>query len=436
MDDTSVNEHAPHHAPPAPLVSVAPFSTTGRRLSATFQRRSRIPVPSDKPPVAWISLQGRLVNAENASSARTVGLTGEEALAWELFTPVQRFLLVAVIAVAVSESKKNKQIWNLKKSVELRDQVLSSMQQKLDDLCEQLNGTKELSTAAFNKLSNKDGELQSSEAFGAEKIKFVDCGCWHCEQHYDLFNELQGASVTRDSIGNEFIQCKNSFSNEEQEERRMSDLSDWASSVTSSAEIQLNNLVVEQDIYNLKRDCEEKDATIKDLTTLMKSSEAANYKRAAELEDIIRRKNSTISKLKKDLVVLEQKVMQLTRERRASFTAGESNGSSVLPQMRDNLIYDMDSTSSPSSSDSDSIPINNARDTPHYLPSAKNQKSAPAKVSRSRSVSPLKEVSSNRKFNAASSSSQKQLSVRGDLKKSRRRSLGGAKNASGHKRWM
>ncbi|QHN82187.1 hypothetical protein DS421_20g693560 [Arachis hypogaea] len=58
----------------------------------------------------------------------------------------KRFLLVAVIAVAVSESKKNKQIWNLKKSVELRDQELSSMQQKLDDLCEKLDSTKELST--------------------------------------------------------------------------------------------------------------------------------------------------------------------------------------------------------------------------------------------------------------------------------------------------
>ncbi|XP_016191926.1 uncharacterized protein LOC107632785 isoform X1 [Arachis ipaensis] len=51
------------------------------------------------------------------------------------------------------------------------------------------------------------------------------------------------------------------------------------------------------------------------------SPPTANYKRATELEDIIRRKNSTISKLKKDLAVLEQKVMQLTRERRASFTA-------------------------------------------------------------------------------------------------------------------
>ena len=42
--------------------------------------------------------------------------------------------------------------------------------------------------------------------------------------------------------------------------------------------LQLNALVVEQDIYNLKRDCEEKDSTIKELTTLLNSSEVANYK--------------------------------------------------------------------------------------------------------------------------------------------------------------
>jgi len=41
---------------------------------------------------------------------------------------------------------------------------------------------------------------------------------------------------------------------------------------------QLNNLAVEQDIYNLRRDCEEKDTTIKELTTLLNCSEVANYK--------------------------------------------------------------------------------------------------------------------------------------------------------------
>lgn len=59
------------------------------------------------------------------------------------------------------------------------------MQQKLDNLCEQLNSTKEHSPAAA-----KDGEMKLTETFGTEKIKFVDCGCWHCERHSGLFNEL------------------------------------------------------------------------------------------------------------------------------------------------------------------------------------------------------------------------------------------------------
>lgn len=66
-----------------------------------------------------------------------------------------------------------------------QDQVLSSMQQKLDNLCEQVNSSKENSPAAI-----KDSELKlDDEAFGTEKIKFVDCGCWHCERHSPFFNE-------------------------------------------------------------------------------------------------------------------------------------------------------------------------------------------------------------------------------------------------------
>ncbi|KAF7812181.1 inactive rhomboid protein [Senna tora] len=62
----------------------------------------------------------------------------DQALASHLFTLIQRFLIVAVIGVAVVESRKNYQICQLKKSVQLKDEVLSSMQQKLDNLCEQL----------------------------------------------------------------------------------------------------------------------------------------------------------------------------------------------------------------------------------------------------------------------------------------------------------
>ena len=60
------------------------------------------------------------MDAEEASSAKAIGLSRELGVAWELFTTAQRFLIVAVIGVAVSESKKNRIINQLKKSVELR----------------------------------------------------------------------------------------------------------------------------------------------------------------------------------------------------------------------------------------------------------------------------------------------------------------------------
>ena len=104
-----------------PLVSLTPIpSPYTRRLSSCFVEPSR-PVAAARR-LAWVSLQGRLLNADEASSARAIkgGLLPEEAVAWDLFSPVQRFLIVAVIGVAVSESKKNAQISRLRKSVQLR----------------------------------------------------------------------------------------------------------------------------------------------------------------------------------------------------------------------------------------------------------------------------------------------------------------------------
>lgn len=114
----------PSHPPP-PLVSLTPFSPSvypsPRRLSSCFSQPSR-PVSASRK-LAWVSLQGRLVGAEEASSARAMGgggLSRDEAVSWELFTPIHRILIVAVVAVAVAESKKNRQISQLRKSVELR----------------------------------------------------------------------------------------------------------------------------------------------------------------------------------------------------------------------------------------------------------------------------------------------------------------------------
>ncbi|KAK9273742.1 hypothetical protein L1049_018552 [Liquidambar formosana] len=427
------------------LVSLTPFTPSispfSRRLSSNFTQPSR-PVPAARK-LAWVSLQGRLIGAEEASSARAIGggMGPQEAVAWELFSPIHRILIVAVIAVAVAESKKNRQIRQLKKSVELRDQVLSSMQQKLDNLCEQVNNIKDQPETGANMSFMKN-------------MEFGSCGCWLCDHHRGLPNGLVGNSIVKVSRGDEMLQYKLPLTNEaEQEERRMSDLSDWASSVTSAADIQMSTLAIEQDIYNLKRECEEKDATIKELSTFLHSSDVVGSKRIAELEDIIRRKNMIITKLKKDMVVLEQKVVHLTRVRRPSYS---SSNTRQLPVMVDNVVYDMDSTTSPSSSDSDCSPENRPpaaapriQDIPvqnRDFDSRRNLKSAPAKPSsspmrptdrhvNSRPVSPLKEKSMNQRSEAVSSSRPKQLSV-DNHKKSRRRTQTESKDTAAQRRWV
>ncbi|KAG6403133.1 hypothetical protein SASPL_135350 [Salvia splendens] len=328
--------------PPA-LVSLTPFpstaSPTPRRLSSCFTLPAA-PVRS-KRRLAWVSLQGRLVGAEEASSAKTVdpngAFTAKEAAAWELFTPAQRFLTVAVVGAAASDSKKNEQIFNLKKSVQLRDQVLYSMQKKLDNLCEQLSYFKD------------QPEVEATTT--------MECGCklkhHSLTPHDSLFN-----TSAKGSNGDEEFKYKLPISNQaELDERRMSDLSDWAPSVTSSVDIELDSLSLEDGIDDLKKECEEKDATIKELSTYLRSSEVLSSKRIMELEDIIRCKNMIINKLRKDIVTLEQKVVGLTRRRRQSFPADHVQH---LPTLTDNVVYDMDSTTDPSSSDSDSIPRNRA----------------------------------------------------------------------------
>jgi hypothetical protein len=108
--------------PSSSFVTLSPFPpipspSFRRRLSSHFTPTRAI---TSSLRLAWVSLRGRLVNAEEASSANSIGLRLEDGVAWELFSPAQRFLIVAVIGVAVSESKKNGIINQLKKSVELR----------------------------------------------------------------------------------------------------------------------------------------------------------------------------------------------------------------------------------------------------------------------------------------------------------------------------
>ncbi|PWA72083.1 hypothetical protein CTI12_AA274460 [Artemisia annua] len=373
-----------------PFLSLTPFPyPSSRRLSSNFTPPTR-PVPAVRRQLAWVSLQGRIVGAEDATSAKRIGggLGSKEAVAWDMFSPMHRVLVVAVIAVASTNAKKNRVISQLKKSVEIRDQVLSEMQEKLDSLCEQVNYFKDKPD-----ISSYNFELSG-------------CGCRHCDHHQPLLKYNEEDLGAKEVGDDEMIKFE-MVNDVEQEERRMSNLSDWAPSVSSSTDVQWST-PVDQDIGKLQKECAEKDATIKELSDFFNSAESHNSKRISELEDIIRRKNMLITKLRKDMMVLEQKVIHLTRLRRPS-SSKSSSSSKKLPVMSDNLIYDMDSTTSPSD-DSDSSTkkkhraptLNNINKEELHAPSLSRQKpTAKSSEQPLQSISPLKERSLNQQANLA-----------------------------------
>ncbi|KAL0402546.1 UNVERIFIED_CONTAM: hypothetical protein Slati_4284500 [Sesamum latifolium] len=137
----------------------------------------------------------------------------------------------------------------------MQDQVLLSMQQKLDDLCEQVNYFKD-----------EPDVVTKSHVFVAEMVEY---GCNLCQHH----NLPPNASLFSTSTnGDEEFKCKMPLLAEaEPEKRGMSDLSGWA--LTSYFDIQ----------------------------------------RIAELEDIIHTNhtnNMIINKLRKDILILEQKLVR------------------------------------------------------------------------------------------------------------------------------
>lgn len=121
-------EYASSRGPGAPTparVSLAHLvSPSPRRLSGCFEEPSR-PVLKK---IAWVSLQGRLVGAEEATSAGAIGggLSADEAVAWDLFSPLHRVLVVAVVAAAAYNSKRARQIEQFQRSVELRVSACSN----------------------------------------------------------------------------------------------------------------------------------------------------------------------------------------------------------------------------------------------------------------------------------------------------------------------
>ncbi|KAL6494187.1 hypothetical protein OROGR_030987 [Orobanche gracilis] len=119
-----------------------------------------------------------------------------EAVAWELFTPIQRVLTVAVVAAAAA------------------DQVLLGMQQKLDNLHEQVNYFKD------------QPEVRTqTDVFLTKRL---ECGC-KLSHHHDQPHMIPCKGLNAEEVA----KCE-----VEPDECRMSDLSDWAPSVISSVDIQ------------------------------------------------------------------------------------------------------------------------------------------------------------------------------------------------------
>lgn len=329
------------------------------------------------------------------------------------------------------------------------------MQQKLDDLFDEMNSLQQQYVKCDSFISS---ERENIESIGSKKLGDEEgarcCVCArpetaatpHKTKDFCGMDDAKSDVVDRSSLS--LVEC---------EERRMSDLSDFCWSVVSSVDNQINgdnqlsSLAAEQELYNLQKECEEKDATIKELAAAAHSSSTADGKRIAELQDVLKRKNMVISKLKKDMSALKQMVVELTRARRTS-SVNLNPICSEQPVMSNNVLYDMSSTS-PSSSDSESPVAPREYLDEHFLVDVTpgdceskgscrvsvEETSLPAKKSSAcklRSTSPFKENRISPKVETSSVGRQKQLvSSNGDFKRIRRQSQQDSRNKA-TRRWM
>ncbi|KAH0459043.1 hypothetical protein IEQ34_011857 [Dendrobium chrysotoxum] len=458
-----------------------PPSPSPLRLLSHFAEPDR-PIISDRRQQAWVSLQSHFVGASEATSARAVckGLGAAEAVACELFTPLHHVLLVALVSISAAESRRSQRILQLQRSVDVRDEMLKNMQMKLDDLLEQMSFVKDHSPSSGCNFPFKNEQITIAKMLKKNEAKFS-----HGSSRVAHFNlddgilpichnqSIKAKDVCMTEPSKERLIEKNYVIVTEQEERRMSDLSDFwsvASSVDTQP-VQLSTLAAEQELYNLRKECEEKGDTIKELTTAAHVSNVTYSKRITELEEVIRRKNMIITKLKKDMLVLEQQVrpsitlqkynvlvklsvsgnllqiVKFTRLRRPSYRASSPSATHHLPLMTENILYDMSSTS-PSSSDCDSpqkggvnlscIPSNEI-----LLQRVEHRRLDVTKLVGS-SVSTLQQAMSPFKENCVSRKAEANASVRprkiassiSDQKKYRRRNLQEEKMMTTAKKWV
>ncbi|KAG2644257.1 hypothetical protein PVAP13_2KG298276 [Panicum virgatum] len=276
----SVGEATPPPDLPPSRVSISSPSPYSRRRCALT---SRFREPAAPRRHAWISLQGRLVGAEEASSAASAapGLPRDEAVAWELFSPLHRVLLVATVAATSSRSHAARRIEQLQRSINLRDEVLEGMQQKLDDLLVEMNYLQQQYVKCDSYISSEreKDEIICNKNIGDEDGSRCVCSRPDAAPTPQKAKDLCGMDDARSDVVD-----RSSLSFVDHEERRMSDLSDFCWSVGSSVDNHINGdnqlsfLAADQQLYNLQKECDEKDATIKELAAAAHASSTADAK--------------------------------------------------------------------------------------------------------------------------------------------------------------
>lgn len=329
--------------------------------------------------------------------------------------------------------------------------MLESMQQKLDDLLVEMSSLQQQYVKCDSYIS-EEREINEIET-GSKTIGYGEesrcCVCTNLEAATpQKAKDLRGTDDARSDMVD-----RSSVVSMDHEERRLSDLSDFCRSVVSSVDNQINwdsqlsFQAADQQLYNLQKECEEKDATIKELAAAAHASSTSDAKRIAELQEVLKRKNMVISKLKKDMSALKHMVVELSRAKRVS--SAISPICTELPVMSNNVLYDMSSSSSsdPESpvalreyldehlvdstpGDGDSRGSCEVSVAKAYLPSKTSS------VHKLRSTSPLKEIHINPKVEIKSFGRQKQpTSSNGDFKRIRRQSQQDPRNKA-TRRWM
>ncbi|XP_051142446.1 uncharacterized protein LOC127259278 isoform X2 [Andrographis paniculata] len=302
-------ESAFRSALPPAVVSLTPLtssvSPSPRRLSICSTRCNQ-PVRA-KRQLAWASRQVGIIGAEKATAVkktieRHILFTDQEATASEILTPIQRALIVSVVAAAAINSKKHQQISSLQNSVEIRDQVLESMQQKIDSL--------------FQQVSSFNNQSQDASAVDLSAQKPVDsrqCEPFHHHISVPSDPNLGNTSIEGPNRGKVFVYRVPAADMVEAEERHLSYWSDSSPSISSSMDNQFDTGAMDHDATMPMKNSKHNDVSINHLSAFIRSSEIYVSKRIAKLEDTIGRKNAIINKLRRDIVILERKTLFISQ---------------------------------------------------------------------------------------------------------------------------